>query len=45
MPALALEGQDAIDHVLQNLGAGDDAFLGDMADQHQNEALGLGQTD
>ena len=33
MTSLALEIQDRVDHVLQHPGAGDGAFLGDMADQ------------
>ena len=43
--ALALERQYGIDHVLQDLGAGDHAVLGDVADQHKDGAARLGQTD
>ncbi len=45
MPALALEIEDRVDHVLEHLGAGDDAFLRDVADQEDREAALLGEAD
>ena len=40
--ALAFEIEDGIDHVLDHARAGDRAFLGDMADEHQRSARFLG---
>ncbi len=45
MATLALEIQHRIDHVFKHAGAGNGAFLGDMADQDQREAPALGQAD
>ncbi len=44
MPALALEIEHAIDHVLDHAGARDLAVLGDMAHQHDAGAAALGET-
>ncbi len=43
--AVAFEIERRIDHVLQHPGAGERALLGDVADQHQGEAAGLGEAD
>ena len=45
MAAIAFEIQHRVDHVLQHARPGDGAVLGDVADQHQGEAGGLGQAD
>ncbi len=45
MAAIALEIQHRVDHVLEHARAGDAAFLGDVADQHEGEIVGLGGTD
>ena len=39
---LTFEIQDRVDHVLEHLGAGDRAVLGDMADQEHGRAARLG---
>ena len=44
MAAQALEIEHGIDHVLDDLGPGDLAVLGDMADQHQRQAAALSVT-
>ena len=43
--ALALEVQHHVDEVLEHPGAGDAAVLGDVADQHGGDVLGLGHPD
>src|SRR6185503_21253611 len=43
--ALALEIEDGVDHMLEHARAGDGAFLGDVADQHQRDAAPLGDAD
>ena len=43
--ALALEIEHGVDHVLEHARAGDLAVLGDVADQHQDEAALLGEAD
>ncbi len=43
MEAVALEIRDGIDDVLDELGAGQRALLGDMPDQNDRRAAGLGQ--
>ena len=43
--ALALEIEHGVDHVLEHARAGDQPFLGDVADQHQHEAAPLGEPD
>ena len=43
--ALALEIEHGVDHVLEHARAGDQAFLGDVADQHDREAAPLGEAD
>ena len=45
MAALALEVQDGVDHVLDHFGAGDRAFLGDVADEDNRRPPALGQPD
>ena len=45
MAALALEVQDGVDHVLDHLGAGDRAFLSDVADEDNRRPPALGQPD
>ena len=42
---LALEIEHRIDHVLEHLGPGDDALLGDVADENDGEAARLRQAD
>ncbi len=42
---LAFEIEHRVDHVLQHARAGDQAFLGDVADEHQGEAAPLGEPD
>ena len=39
--AVALEIEHGVDHVLDHLGAGDLPVLGDVADQHEGDALAL----
>ena len=41
--ATGLQHQEAVDHMLQYLGSGEGAVLGDMADQHQDSAGLLGE--
>jgi hypothetical protein len=43
--AVALEGEDDVDEVLEELGAGEVAFLGDVADDGDRGAGGLGERD
>jgi hypothetical protein len=43
--AVALEREHRVDHVLDHLGAGDLAFLGDVPDQQQRRARLLGMAD
>ena len=45
MAALPFEIKDGVDHVLDDLGAGDLPVFCDMADQHQRRAAPLGITD
>ena len=42
MVPVPLEGQDDIDHVLQHLGSGNGAFLGDVTDEDHWQLKGLG---
>ena len=42
---VALEGGDGVDHVLDHAGAGDLAVLGDVADEDDGRAGGLGEAD
>ena len=43
MATIPFEVEDGIDHVLHQLGPGDLAVLGDMADQHEGAAARLGE--
>ena len=43
--AFALEIEHGVDHVLDDARAGDLAFLGDMADQHDRRTCGFGIAD
>src|SRR5204862_1035760 len=43
--AVAFEIEDGIDHMLDDLGAGDLAVLGDMADEKDCRSLLLGEAD
>ncbi len=45
MAALAFEVEHRVDHVLEDARAGDQAFLGDVADKQENEAAALRQPD
>jgi hypothetical protein len=43
LEAIALQVEDRVHHVLQHLGAGDGALLGDVADHEDRDASALGQ--
>lgn len=45
MPAIALEIEDRIDHMLDDTRTGDLTILGDMADQHHRRTGLLGKAD
>ena len=45
MAALAFEIEHGIDHMFQHARAGDQAFLGHMADQKQRNAAPFGDAD
>lgn len=42
MVALALEGEDGVDHVLQHARTGEPALLGDVAHEHHGDVAALG---